>query len=819
MPKGQSSRKEAVRVRMEDGLSTEQRLQQWGAAAELLYAPHSPVHQPPSHKEPHAFLVARRIATVMARLNELCQKEAEVLMTPREALLELADIIRFGLVSFHKEVVLGQLDQREIAAVLAEYIAHRTAPQAGVVEGLHVIAWISVKLRVEMFLQQLRMRLKVELENSHSGGIRSEEQVVALNTTIILANDFETSYDNLLVTFPCVQLMDSAPEAAEQLMPVLSKQYYQLAQWVELVENTTLQSPNTSKDENSSTKVQSIDRESSTVVIRRTDLTSPWGLIFNECGRLVDVDISLRSASAEGEELHRLLRCTTEGASVIAINSTTVPNILPDGAEEVLEIIKNTTSEYKRITMKLESNTFKQLHIQQLAFFLPNQGGEGSSGQRAILVLHRPDRNMPWGFNFSEDLVVQHIPAHNMSINAKTFFSEYQGTVVLLAVNGVEVTTPIQADALCIHSETIVLNLVVLTPAMIGLRRRPTHGKETVLIQQQQQKYPTREIITETPLVGETTLTRSPNQKKKTRKSPRKKTEVHAEDVDAAMDVAYTAEANEAEELSVEPPKTAEEEDVKETYPAVADEDTAEEQEQKQIELQQQLKEEQEKEKQREQQLLQEQKEREEHQLKEEQEKQREQQLLQEQKEREEQQLKEEQEKQREQQLLQEQKKKQQQEKQQQEKQLIQEQEKKKPQQQQQLKEEEEEERDHPVAEVTDSNSTPEPLVMPNDTTIELLTPNEMIIRRESTDKKWGLTLESIGGGLDRSVRMTGLPLLASKHDIRRRHPFYKTFQKPPVKTDWRIQSVNGTPASKAQELLDIMRRSLIMRIKFFKGR
>ncbi|RNC52528.1 hypothetical protein TcCL_ESM10229, partial [Trypanosoma cruzi] len=126
-------RKHRCVAQMEDGLTASQRLQQWGAAAELLYAPNSPINQPPSPKEPHTFLVARRIATVMARLNDLCQRESEVLLTPRDALLELADIVRFALVSFHKEVVTGQLDRAQVASVLAEYVAHRTAPQAGMV--------------------------------------------------------------------------------------------------------------------------------------------------------------------------------------------------------------------------------------------------------------------------------------------------------------------------------------------------------------------------------------------------------------------------------------------------------------------------------------------------------------------------------------------------------------------------------------------------------------------------------------------------------------------------------------------------------------
>ncbi|RNF23839.1 hypothetical protein TcG_01191 [Trypanosoma cruzi] len=696
-------RKHRCVAQMEDGMTASQRLQQWGAAAELLYAPNSPINQPPSPKEPHTFLVARRIATVMARLNDLCQKESEVLLTPRDALLELADIVRFALVSFHKEVVTGQLDRAQVASVLAEYVAHRTAPQAGMVEGLHVIAWVSIKLRVELFLEQLRRRLNMELESSHNNQ-RTAQQVGALRTTLTLLNDFESFYDNILVTFPCVQLMDTTPDAAEQMMPILSRQYYQLADWVVLVEVCTTQPPITE------TWVQSVDREASTVVLRRTDIASPWGLIFNQCGQIVDIDTSLRSVSEEGEELHRLLCCTTEGAKIVAVNSTTIPDISSVGAEEVLEIFKNATKSNKRIAIQLANGALKQPSVQQLAFLLPNQGGEGSSGQRATLVLHRPDRSMPWGCELTEELIVSGLPKRCTSVRARNFLADYRGRVALMAVNGVEVTTVAQAEALCAHTETIVMNFVVVAPSMAERSKGSLSEKVSLALTQDQ-----IEKVREKPLLGEKSAKQSGERKKKTKSQQQRKQHENAEDLDAKADDVYTADANEAEELTAEPEKHAEEDDVKETYPMVADDEaTPDDTSGMEGKLQEGSKE---------------------------------------------------------------------------------------------------------TERLPAAGETPEPLVLPNNVTIELLTPEEMVIRRDSNEVKWGLSLESIGEGAERIMRIRAFPDLPSKRDARRKHPFYKTFMKPPMKTEWRVQSINGVPSLRAAELLDIMRRALRMRIQFFKGR
>ncbi|RNF04443.1 hypothetical protein TraAM80_05158 [Trypanosoma rangeli] len=219
------------------------------------------------------------------------------------------------------------------------------------------------------------------------------------------------------------------------------------------------------------------------------------------------------------------------------------------------------------------------------------------------------------------------------------------------------------------------------------------------------------EQVREVALVNSKSIRRSGERAQKMR-IQQQETHENAEDLDAKADDACTANANEAEELLAEPEQHAEEDDVKETYPMVADEDAAAD-DTSGIEERPQGR----------------------------------------------------------------------------------------------LKE-------GPQA----TGDTPEPLLFPNNVTIELLTPEEMVIRRESNERKWGLSLESSGEGNERQVHLTSLPELTSKRDARRRHPFYKTFLKPPMKTTWRIQSVNGISSLRAPQLLDIMRRSLKLRIKFFKG-
>nr|CCC52145.1 conserved hypothetical protein [Trypanosoma vivax Y486] len=681
----QKSDKPLNRFVMEDGLSAWQRLEQWGVAAELLYAPHSPLHSPPTAHEPHAFVVARRIAAVMARLNELCRREAEVLLTPRAALLELADTIRFGLVSFHREVLLGRLDPAGISAVLAEYVAHRTAPHAGIVEGLHVIAWVSVKLRVEMFTEQLRRRLEGELASSKSDG-RAEKQVAALRTTQTLFNDFEKFYDNVLVTFPCMHLMDSTPEAVEQLMPVLIRQYYQLAEWVGLVEASTTLPPI------DNTLVHSIDQANSSFVLERTDVKSPWGLIFNDCGRIVDVDVSLRSASLGGEELHRLLRCSTEGATVTSFNNKAVPRAFHGGAAGMLQLMKDSTKADKQLIVKVPRDVFKQPRVRQLAFIMPYQGGEGSSGQRATLVLHRHDRRVPWGCEITRELLVNRISRKELLEDARNFFAEYRGRIGLMAVNGVEVKTPDQAEALCTDTETVVLSFVVVAPSMIKGRRSQVTKQVTEVTLSPEQIQEERE----TTLVPET----SGRPKREaagvqTEAVPRAQTQVQPILANVVPVENQVMESSRMAELAhdSQPPAVA---TAQET---VTNGNNTQE----------------------------------------------------------------------------------------------------------------------PAEHSGEAEAVHRPLLFPNGVAIDLLTIKEMIIRRSSPNIMWGLVLKKFTTLNGDALRVLQLPEPTSEHEDGRKHPFFKTFERPPVPREWRIMSVNNTSAARATDVLEIMRTALKMSIKFLK--
>lgn len=299
-----------------------------------------------------------------------------------------------------------------------------------------------------------------------------------------------------------------------------------------------------------------------------------------------------------------------------------------------------------------------------------------------------------------------------MSVEAKSFFADYRGRVGLMAVNGVEVTTFMQAEALCSNTETIVLHFVVSTPAMARRGRVPLFVNAEPTLSQKQ-----IEEAAETPLVNQTHATRIAERKKKPKSAEESTTKdqqqvslrENAEDLDAAVDVAYTAHANEAEELTAEPERPAEEDDVKETYPAVADEEVAPDA----------------------------------------------------------------------------------------------------------VLGSDEAKTTAATATATVAADAPKPLVMPNNVTIDLLTPTEMVIRRDSTKENWGLKLESSEKGEQKAMRLLSLTKLLPKRDARRSHPFFKLFREPPGKTEWRIQSVNKTPVSRAKDLLDMMRQSLKMHIKF----
>nr|CCC91632.1 conserved hypothetical protein [Trypanosoma congolense IL3000] len=106
------------------------------------------------------------------------------------------------------------------------------------------------------------------------------------------------------------------------------------------------------------------------------------------------------------------------------------------------------------------------------------------------------------------------------------------------------------------------------------------------------------------------------------------------------------------------------------------------------------------------------------------------------------------------------------------------------------------------------------PLSFPNDVTIDVFTTEEMVVRRPCSTKKWGFLLLAEGIDSKKKILMSGLPRMLS---IQEQHPFSKLFFSR--KGQWRIASINGTPASQLPEVIDVMKHALRMQIKFFRPR
>ncbi|ESS69359.1 hypothetical protein TCDM_01860 [Trypanosoma cruzi Dm28c] len=88
-----------------------------------------------------------------------------------------------------------------------------------------------------------------------------------------------------------------------------------------------------------------------------------------------------------------------------------------------------------------------------------------------------------------------------------------------------------------------------------------------------------------------------------------------------------------------------------------------------------------------------------------------------------------------------------------------------------------------------------------------------MFLSRQSAEKKWGLSMERVGQDASRAIRVVGLPLVMDPQQLQ--HPFHKLFTSH--KGGWSIMSVNGTPAARLPEVMDIMKHALHMQIKFHR--
>ncbi|KAG5497566.1 hypothetical protein JKF63_03830 [Porcisia hertigi] len=446
-------------------------LQVLGGAAPPPLA-ESPISSPylASPNDEYSVLLARKIGTIVARLNELSSPVLQAALTPRMILLELMDILREALYGSLPEDIKKDVSPADKSAVVTLFnwcVSSRRVPIDCAIEGLYVISYVSVKLRVELVMLQLRRRLEEELFKKRIE--KADASTAALLVTLTLLDDLVILYNSIMLTVPITKGAvheRSADETVRRLAPVYPHYFYQLCDWMLVLEVTM----NTTPISYTQIKQMSIDEANGIVVIDmfRPKPETPLGLLLNEQGALVDVDVSLRIFE-KGKELHDLLRSAPQGAFILKVGEKPVGSVVQGDyaayKQRLLKVLHSTTTGRRRVQILLKSSGFKaearSLPL-EVAFLAPPQGGEGTSGHRVTFVLRRQSATAEWGFTVDEQLYWQLPTTHFLSEPAKSFMQECGSHLRLLAVNGVEALHVTQVQLLVESAEIVVLELLVM---------------------------------------------------------------------------------------------------------------------------------------------------------------------------------------------------------------------------------------------------------------------------------------------------------------------------------------------------------------------
>lgn len=465
------------------------RLQSCSDAAEMIYNPDLPLSMEDTANggsENYSTTIARRISMAMARLSDLAQPSSLLVRTPRMILYELMDIVRQALYQcLPDDMRSAATDKLSGNALFHLYASTHRVPLDSMLEGLFVVSYVSTKLRVELVMVQLRRRVEEELRR----GASDDEALAALVVTETLLEDFAAMYGNIVLAFPVSKvvresaaLSAATPSAASAaatalLHPMFVRYYHQLCEWLMLMESS-MRTPPISLTE---IKKLSVDESSGQVMVdlMRPSCDCPWGLLFNEQGFLVDIDVGLRVFD-KGRELHELLLSTSQGATILQANNTPLPsqqlyNMRRNSityAEHVLSALQVASQSRKHLRLLLKSPAFRSTARNlpvEVAFYLPPQGGEATSGQRATIVLHRRSLHTGWSCEVDGRLYWRSPPARVLSRESRAFVKAYGRRLRVLAVNGIEALQADQVTALMERAETVVVELLV----MPALQRSP----------------------------------------------------------------------------------------------------------------------------------------------------------------------------------------------------------------------------------------------------------------------------------------------------------------------------------------------------------
>lgn len=407
--------------------------------------------------------------------------------------------------------------------------------------------------------------------------VKEEHAIAELLSTSTLLSDFMQHYLGVIQYYSLCQTVNKKPtnasvatatvkrlprdqigfslvrEGGEGLVhlseaaAVLIRHYYALSSWILLVETAAHASPialsRVTKVEygpegtaGSPGKKKALKQGKGTslgagmvrVALQRPSKDIPWGLLFTEEGKLLDVDVGMRVES-KAQEMHQHLQITSGGATIVSVNGKRLrpaplekaltsptssgsssshsggkkkPHEANAGEQAsyyryVLETIHEVSQHSRSLELVLHSPLWTPSCLrqrpQELLFYAPK------GGRAAFFVLHRSDVQAPWCFSIEEEhqQVVKeesgrlgkqlfwHVPTAqeggaggvSFSAAARKFLEAHRGQLGLVAVNGVKVVSGAQAAALLQHARTVQLQVETLPSASRTSRDRQSMAR------------------------------------------------------------------------------------------------------------------------------------------------------------------------------------------------------------------------------------------------------------------------------------------------------------------------------------------------------
>ncbi|KAH9600499.1 hypothetical protein LSM04_002629 [Trypanosoma melophagium] len=450
----------------------------------------------PTHDRLLRAEVSRVQGVILRELRRTLENEPK--LTPKETLYAIQKSVMLAfascIVSSDLETLVPITSDEEAVdpmARLENIFAERNACAKAVASLGAVLSTGIVRDTFGEACKRLEARLASE-EHSNINSKRTKNSKFALGATkkntqdlVQLRNALITAFDAISTPFyengtkPLANSSTSDASAADLTV----ESYYSLLGWVlmlqperlhlEAIHSTVspIQKPREAVEQFA--KVTSYNPSTGEVTIVRAKPTSKWGLMINAGGTLIGLENSLRNATSSGGELYSAIQQQKDGLAIFNINGRSIrssksekedtPEAKASRMGKILEVLRQSDLEISLTLTKVE----KHGEPREVAFDLIDQGGEGTSGQQAALILRRPCTEVQWQLTLrlcSEGFFVldDFSSSLQLSKEAEKFLSTHRGHLLITHVNGCAITNNKFLMDLISSSVYLVLRLRVV---------------------------------------------------------------------------------------------------------------------------------------------------------------------------------------------------------------------------------------------------------------------------------------------------------------------------------------------------------------------